>query len=85
MANVAVAVTNAEYPKMAAIGVLSKCIADFNADFPPNKLSTMPAGKVPFPSLDALLIKFQDPAQADKLTAIQQQLDATKVIMVSRC
>ena len=33
------------------------------------------------PSLEATLTKYQDPAEADKLMAIQKDLDETKAIM----
>ena len=34
---------------------------------------------LPLPSLEATLKKYQDPAEADKLMAIQKDLDQTKV------
>lgn len=37
----------------------------------------------PFKSThDAMLLKFQDPAQADQLTSIMRQLDETKLVLV---
>jgi hypothetical protein len=33
---------------------------------------------------DAMLLKFQNPAEADQLTGIMKQLDETKLILVRR-
>ena len=40
-------------------------------------------GKCPFGPLDTALVEYQDPAQADKITKIQKDLDDTMNIMVS--
>lgn len=87
---VAVALCDREYPSRVAFTLLSKLTDDFLAAFPVESSwhsvrddgsgsSHTPA--LSFPVLDAVIEKYQDPAQADPIMKIQKDLDDTKVIL----
>lgn len=87
---VAVALCDREYPSRVAFTLLSKVTDDFLAAFPVESSwhsvrhdgsgsSHTPA--LSFPALDAIIEKYQDPAQADPIMKIQKDLDDTKVIL----
>lgn len=87
---VVVALCNREYPPRVAFTLLSKVADDFLAAFPVESSwhsvrddgsgsSHTPA--LTFPALDAIIAKYQDPAEADPIMKIQKDLDDTKVIL----
>jgi hypothetical protein len=83
----AVAFADMEYPSRVAFGYLAQLGDEFlkangNALVLPPRLDDgcMHAGfKVVH---DAMLLKFQNPAEADQLTSIMKQLDETKLVLV---
>lgn len=91
-----VAVTDRDYPATAAFCVVAKAIEELenpSAAGASSAADGAPAGP-PFdwrsarddcegalPVLESCLLRYQDPAAADKLTKIQRDLDETKVIL----
>lgn len=87
---VAVALCDREYPSRVAFTLLSKVTDDFLAAFPVESSwhsvrddgsGSSHAPALSFPALDAVIEKYQDPAQADPIMKIQKDLDDTKVIL----
>lgn len=71
------------YPQLTAHSILSKVLDEFLSEdrrTPEQKRNPQENGAV-FPPLKDYLQRFQDPAQASSITAIQQQLDETKIIL----
>lgn len=76
-----VAVCDREYPQRAAFSVVSRALEDYKAKCGESFRNASQDSTEALPVLEPLLAKFQDPAQADKLTKIQRDLDETKVIL----
>jgi synaptobrevin family protein YKT6 len=76
-----VAVCDSEYPQRVAYTALSKLMSEFHElhgeTWPLLKADTA----LPFPALDNAIVQYQDPAQADKLTKIHEDLELTKSIV----
>ncbi|KAK9467974.1 Longin-like domain-containing protein [Lipomyces arxii] len=75
-----VIVADKEYPIRVAYSLLNKILDQFLSQFPRNQWS---AGEVTlqFPELEASLIKYQNPTQADNIMRVQQELDETKIVL----
>lgn len=73
-------VADKEYPARVAFTFLSKAMSDYEQQQPHWKNLTIDQSNEPA-ALTAELTKFQDPAEADKLTKIQQNLDEITGIM----
>ena len=80
-AHLAVIIADGEYPVRPAFSLLTKILDDFIAKVPQSSFSTPAA--ISFPELDSYLQKYQDPRQADAIMKVQQELDETKIILVS--
>ena len=78
---VAVLIADGEYPVRPAFSLLTKMLDDFIAKVPQSSFSTPAA--ISFPELNTYLQKYQDPRQADAIMKVQQELDETKIILVS--
>ncbi|KAF8067270.1 YKT61 [Scenedesmus sp. PABB004] len=78
-----VAVTDRDYPTVAAFSVVGKAIEEFLAAAPPGEPWRGAAGEAPeaLSVAEGALARYQDPVAADKLTKIQKDLDETKVIL----
>jgi len=75
----ATCVVNNDYPDRVAFTLLSTILDEF-VQLHGDKWQGQTADDcLPLPSLEATLKKYQDPAEADKLMAIQKDLDQTKV------
>ena len=78
---VGIAFADAAYPARAAFGVVAKAIDDFTTQAGGSwrgaTADTADAQAV----CEAAVARYQDPAAADKLTAIQRDLDETKVVL----
>ncbi|KAI5116479.1 hypothetical protein M0805_003508 [Coniferiporia weirii] len=75
----AVMVTDEEYPRRPAFGVLTKAIETFSSKVLRTSYSN-PAS-IDFPELKSYLAEYQDPRNADAIMRVQQELDETKVIL----
>ena len=83
----ATCVVNNDYPDRVAFTLLSTILDEF-VQLHGDKWQGQTADDcLPLPSLEATLKKYQDPAEADKLMAIQKDLDQTKVRLpiLARC
>jgi len=78
---VGIAFADAAYPARAAFGVVAKAIDDFTAQAGPGWRGATADGADAQPVCEAAVSRYQDPASADKLTAIQRDLDETKVVL----
>ena len=76
---------DSEYPQRVAYSLLSNCLEDFDTAFPHGAKTYWRGVKVPeaitWPKLDEIIIRYQDPAQADQLTRIQKNLDDTREVL----
>ena len=71
-----------DYPDRVAFTLLSQILDDFTAQYQGKWQGESADNSMPLAGLDAKLKQYQDPAEADKLMAIQKDLDQTKAIMV---
>jgi len=73
----AIAVCDQEYHQRAAYAALNKLLSEFHSvhgeTWPLLKQDT----PLPFPELDKAIVDYQDPAQADKLIKIHEDLEKT--------
>ena len=74
-------IADQEYPVRPAFSLLTKLLDDFIAKVPQASFSTPAA--ISFPEINTYLQKYQDPRQADAIMKVQQELDETKIILVS--
>jgi len=88
-------VTDEEYPVRVAFGLLNKVTDEWQEDHPKTdyELDVSQARRsantgakfkeIEWPKLSEYLRKYQDPKQADQIMKVQQELDETKIILVS--
>ena len=77
-----VVTTDAEYPARVAFVLLTQLLDEFTTTFGGSwKTMEMSVESSPFPPLESYLAKYQDPASADKVTKIQNDLDETTTIL----
>lgn len=77
----AVIITDQEYPVRPVFSLLTKLLEDFTTKVPQSSF-TNPAS-ISFPEINTYLQKYQDPTNADPIMRVQQELDETKIILVS--
>ncbi|KAK9830099.1 hypothetical protein WJX72_009776 [[Myrmecia] bisecta] len=78
---VGIAFVDQEYPSRSAFCVVNKVLDDFNSSNNGQWKSVQADTEEAQALLEMAIIRYQDPAQADKLTKIQQDLDETKVVL----
>lgn len=78
----AVLLADNEYPMRVAFTMLSETIRVFLEQNAGRWEDVMADTALQSPDLDALFIKFQDPAEADKLTKIEKDLDEVKGVVM---
>lgn len=75
-------ITDAEYPARVAFVLLTALLDEFTTQMGDSwKTMDMSVESSPFPVLEDYLVKYQDPASADKVTKIQNDLDETTNIL----
>lgn len=72
-------IVDREYPPRVAYSLLNKMLDEFAQQVPQSRRRP---GLV-WPSLKNYLTRYQDPRQADTTIKVQQELDETKIILVS--
>jgi hypothetical protein len=77
----AVIVTDQEYPLRPAFSLLTKLLDEFTAKVPNSSFPN--PSSISFPEITSYIEKYQDPRQADTIMKVQQELDETKIILVS--
>eukprot|EP01027_Heterolobosea_sp_BB2_P010654 GEZU01015614.1.p1 GENE.GEZU01015614.1~~GEZU01015614.1.p1 ORF type:complete len:205 (+),score=63.81 GEZU01015614.1:95-709(+) len=76
-------IADAEYPSRVAFSLCSKVLQDFTDKYSgrweDDKYNT--DYSLPYPDLEPMLQKYQNPSEADSIMKIQKELDETKTIM----
>jgi hypothetical protein len=75
-----IVVADMEYPPRVAFALLNKLLATYAKDNAGWKTS---AGDIEYAPLKTMLVEYQDPSKADKISAIQRELDETTAVLVS--
>lgn len=78
-----VVISDQEYPSRVSHTLITKILDEFSQKYAPNTWPTMNERDVVFPQLNTYLAKYQNPREADAMTKIQEELDETKIILVS--
>ena len=73
--------TDLEYPARVAFVLLGQLLEDFCAEHGDSWKTVTTPESVPFLKADEYLKKYQNPAEADKVTKIQRDLDETTQIL----
>ena len=71
---------DAEYPPRVAFSLLTRMLEDFSS-FKPDWITESRNEAVQWPQLEADIIKYQDPANADQIMKIQRSLDETRDVL----
>jgi len=91
----AVLVTDEDYPVRAAFSLLNKVTDEFQEQVPKEqyesgvqnaRISASTGAKfkeLEWAPLNTYIVKYQDPKQADTIMKVQQELDETKIVLVS--
>lgn len=79
----AAVIISKNYPQLTAHSILSKVLDEFLTEDrrTPDQKRNPKDNDATFAALKEYLQRYQDPAQASSITAIQQQLDETKIIL----
>uniref|UniRef100_A0ACD5X9Y5 Uncharacterized protein n=1 Tax=Avena sativa TaxID=4498 RepID=A0ACD5X9Y5_AVESA len=77
----AVVFTDDHYPDRSAHSILIKVLEEYQKNFGESWRTAEDKATQTWEYLDDALMKYQDPAEADKLTKIQRDLDETKIIL----
>merc|ERR1711862_290663 len=73
--------TDMEYPARVAFVLLGEMLEDFTSSVGDAWKQVTQPESVSFPKIEEYLVKYQDPAAADKVTKIQKDLDETTQIL----
>jgi synaptobrevin homolog YKT6 len=73
--------TDKEYPARVAFVLLGQLLEDFCAEHGDAWKKASQPDSLPFPKAQEYLQKYQNPAEADKITKIQKDLDETTQIL----
>ena len=73
--------TDEEYPARVAFVLLTQLLDEFSTFSGNSWKSVYDPESVSFPPMEEYLVKYQDPASADKVTKIQKDLDETTQIL----
>lgn len=79
-----VVISDQEYPSRVSHTLITKILDEFSQKYPPSTWSTLTEKDVSFPQINSYLAKYQNPKEADAMTKIQEELDETKIILVSK-
>lgn len=78
-----VVISDHEYPSRVSHTLITKILDEFSQKVPSSSWTVITEKDVVFPQLNAYLAKYQNPREADAMTKIQEDLDETKIILVS--
>jgi len=73
--------TDLEYPSRVAFVLLTQLLDEFTSTLGTAWKDTIVADSLTFPPLEEYLVRYQDPAAADKVTKIQQDLEETTQVL----
>ncbi|KAI3403931.1 YKT6 [Candida oxycetoniae] len=79
----AVIITDKEYPVRPAYTLINKILEEYLSLHPKSEWDNIEQSNTSlnYPQLETYLKKYQDPAQADSIMKVQQELDDTKVVL----
>lgn len=77
-----VVLADSEYPMRVAFQLLNEAIRRFESKIGGRWEAVEIDSELGFPEGDELLVKFQDPSEADKITKIEKELDEVKGIVI---
>ncbi|XP_074276740.1 VAMP-like protein YKT61 [Silene latifolia] len=69
------------YPVRSSFSLLNQVLDEYQKNFGDSWKTVSTDVAEPWPYLNEALVKYQDPAEADKLLKIQRELDETKIIL----
>lgn len=72
-----------EYPSRVSHTLITKVLDEFASKIPAPSWASANESTINFPQLNVYLAKYQNPREADAMTKIQDELDETKIILVS--
>lgn len=72
-----------EYPNRVAHTLITKVLDEFAGKYAPHTWMTLKESTVDFNQVNVYLSKYQNPREADAMTRMQEDLDETKIILVS--
>lgn len=78
---VGIAFADADYPARAAFGVVAAALDAFKAAAGSSWIDAVADSDAGNAACEAAVARFQDPAAADRLTAVQRDLDETRVVL----
>lgn len=78
-----VVISDHEYPSRVSHTLITKILDEFSEKVPKTSWPTLQERDVAFPQLHTYLTKYQNPREADAMTKIQEDLDETKIILVT--
>lgn len=78
-----VVISDHEYPSRVSHTLITKVLDEFAQKIAAASWPTLTERDVVFPQLNMHLAKYQNPREADAMTKIQEDLDETKIILVS--
>ncbi|CDK27815.1 unnamed protein product [Kuraishia capsulata CBS 1993] len=78
-----VLITDKQYPVRPAYTLLNKVLEEYISLHPPSQwnTATQSGPSLQFDELENYIKKYQDPAQADSIMKVQQELDETKIVL----
>ncbi|CAK9438676.1 uncharacterized protein LODBEIA_P29000 [Lodderomyces beijingensis] len=78
-----VIITDKEYPVRPAYTLINKILDEYLSIHPKSQWQDLEVtnGSLNYSQLEVYLKKYQDPAQADSIMKVQQELDDTKVVL----
>lgn len=79
-----VVICDHEYPSRVAHTLITKVLDEFSAKVPGSSWPGLKEKDITFNELDVYLAKYQNPREADAMTKMQEDLDETKIILVSQ-
>jgi len=75
-------ITDADYPGRVAFTISGKVVEEFTKKYGQSVESYTKDTELPIDGLEALLVKYQDPKEADSIMKLQKDLDETKEVLV---
>mmetsp|Transcript_23113 Transcript_23113/g.38022 ORF Transcript_23113/g.38022 Transcript_23113/m.38022 type:complete len:200 (+) Transcript_23113:107-706(+) len=76
-----IVISDIEYTPRVAFSLINKILDEFFSKYPSFLAAPATDDCLPFEPLEGYLLKYQNPAEADKLAKIQKDLDETKIVL----
>ncbi|XP_076814415.1 synaptobrevin homolog YKT6-like [Clavelina lepadiformis] len=76
-----VIIADQDYPRRVAFTILSKACEDFASKVPSKDWPYGQQANIQYNGLEPMLLKYQDPKEADAMTRVQVELDETKIVL----